>query len=473
MCCPFNMPRYTFTVDLEHDGTGRPFIRADQLQGIIIHDPELRQTAVGPAHTHTAHYSEDGTLLVCNVPMRKLIQDHTFVDAVALVLDGQLPDGALQDRVAARLRGAMTMPEPHVAETLMGAAMKTPGLERQAPVVAELLLIMARSYTRRFLTQAGRHRRDSMTSAEVERVNRDICLEVTGLMAPILATAFRADNHGAEAWLLPREADLDGSYAANLACLMFGDQGSCGQLYEGTVEALVFDALLTITIDGGQNAAITAAEIAASADDRGNNPLAVQAVAVITRSGNLHGGACRSAYQELAGLEREIRSTGLCVEKAVEVYIQSRYDNGAVLYGFGTRRINRSGLTDPRASLLSELIESYGIALLEGRIRSEHLPNERVDEVVERTFCLLTIAKEVEQQAAEGKIFGRPLQANYDLYSGILLGLSGVAPKFVPDFMFAGRATSVMQHVRQFVEENGHILSPEMLVRPGSRSSIL
>ena len=284
-------------------------------------------------------------------------------------------------------------------------------------------------------------------------------------MPLLLAIVYRAHNRTLESFNFLDKYKLNGSYAANLAYMMFGDPNKDAKSYERSIEETVFDTLLTVTIDGGQNAAITAAEVAASADDRGNNPFALQSVAVITRSGNLHGGACRATYEELLKIQEKINSKGLNAQRAVAEYMNERLGGKNIIYGFGTRKTNASGQTDARSAMLKEKIKGY-LKKVEGG-ESLRYSSERVSDpqrLLVNTRQLLEIAEELEQQVQHLEKFKGRMFANYDLYSGILLGLSGIDPKFISNFMYTGRAPSVMQHVKQYVEEAEGILSARMLV---------
>jgi len=462
------MVKKTITVDIEEDGAGEKYVFAKNIStalGAVLYDPALRFTAVGPLHTNTFRRDKDAEPLVCNFPLRELLETHSYVDAVALELDGEMPDSKRRAEVADKLIQPITDLDEPTFSLLKNIADSDKKNENPSLVTSELLMVLARGYDKQFIRIRTASPDTLITKiSEMQASNKEICFEVSAFMPLLLAIVYRVQNGTLESFSLPDKSKLNGSYAANLAYMMFGDPNKDAKSYEGSIEEAVFDTLLTITIDGGQNAAITAAEVAASTDDRGNNPCAVQSVAVITRSGNLHGGACKAAYEELLKIQEKINSEGLNTQKAVSEYINERLEGKNVIYGFGTRKTNASGQADARSTMLKESIKGY-LKKVEGD-GNLHYSNDHISDtqrLLANTKQLLEIAEELEQQVKNLEKFKGRLFANYDLYSGILLGLSGIDPTLTSNFMYTGRAPSVMQHVKQYVEEAEGILSARML----------
>jgi citrate synthase len=198
----------------------------------------------------------------------------------------------------------------------------------------------------------------------------------------------------------------------------------------GPSEVRALDTYWVTVCDHGMNASTFAARVVVST---GSDDVSAVVAALGALKGPLHGGAPGPVLDMLDGIGRAERANA---------WLESELAAGRRIMGMG-HRIYRT--RDPRAAVLEKAVEAFASA--------------------EGTAPRLALARAVER-AAEGALRARhperPLQANVEFYTALLLDAVGLGREaFTPAFA-ASRVAGWLAHARE-QRDTGR------LIRPASR----
>jgi citrate synthase len=219
--------------------------------------------------------------------------------------------------------------------------------------------------------------------------------------------------------LAPR-ADLD--HAADLVRLLRGEPDPA--------RARALGAYLCTVVDHGMNASTFAARVVAST---GADPTSAVVAAVGALKGPLHGGAPGPVLDMLDAVGRPERAAA---------WIEAELRSGRRIMGMG-HRIYR--VRDPRVAVLEQAIEALG----------------RAGVATERLALARAVEQAAEQALARAKP-DRPLRANVEFATAVLLDAIGLDRSAFTGMFAAGRVVGWLAHVAE-QRATGR------LIRPASR----
>jgi citrate synthase len=248
----------------------------------------------------------------------------------------------------------------------------------------------------------------------------------TGAMA-VFATAWWRTRSG----LAPIAPEPSSRHVADYVRMLRG-----GAVSEAEAEAL--DAYFVTVIDHGMNASTFAARVVAST---GSDTISALTAAIGALKGPLHGGAPGPVLDMLDQVGQPERAPH---------WIETELRAGRRIMGMG-HRVYR--VRDPRASTLEQALLRLGRAREEGGASSD------------RTALRLALARAVEEAAEKAlaeRHPERPLKANVEFFTAVLLDAIGVPRQlFTPTFA-ASRVAGWCAHVEE-QRRTGK------LIRPASR----
>lgn len=253
--------------------------------------------------------------------------------------------------------------------------------------------------------------------AQLSPGGEDVRFELIGA-CPVYAAAWERLRRG----LAPLEPDPERSHAEDYVRLVRGE--------EPGERAAALDAYLVTVADHGMNASTFTARVAASTD---SDPVSIVTAALCALKGPLHGGAPGPVLDMLD----EIGTAD-----AAGAWIENEIDSGRRIMGMG-HRVYR--VRDPRAAVLERQIERL----------------ERAGIALQR----LSFARAVEKVAVDAlrrRHPDRPLEANVEFYTAVLLDAVGLPRElFSPTFACARTAGWLAHAAEQ--KQTGR------LIRPSSR----
>ncbi|MCD2190385.1 citrate/2-methylcitrate synthase [Actinomycetospora soli] len=330
------------------------------LRGVVVAD-----TGIGDVLGAEGTYHYRGRSAV------DLARTHSFDEAAALVLDGNLPDD-LGAGLRAELAVHRSLP-PAVSAVLPQVAGAGARFDALAGLRAALcVLAEADGFEPTWGAAPARRRDDAL---RVVAVTPTVLAALWRRRQGLDPVAPRDDLHGGAAWLWA----LHG-------------------VEPDPVLAAAVERYLVLTIDHGFNASTFTARVAASA---GTDVASAVVAAVGTFVGPLHGGAPDRALEALDEIGTADR---------IEPYVRAKLAAGDRVMGFG-HAVYRTA--DPRAVMLREVAESIGGPLVELAARTQ-----------DRTEALL----------AEHRP-GRELRVNVEFWAGVVMSLAGIPREmFTPTF---------------------------------------
>jgi citrate synthase len=377
------------------------------LEGVVATDTELSEVD-----------GRAGTLLVRGYPIEEVAGLGSYEAAACLILDGELP-GAPRIRAMELALGRGRRLGDLVLERA-GDALSLEGMDA--------------------LRAAAAHLPDT-SSAE----------EISGALATFTAAHVRL-----RAGLAHADPEPDGStHAGALLARMRGAPPS-------KAETRAMAVYLSTVIDHGMNASTFAARVIASTE---SDRVSAIVGAIGALKGRLHGGAPGPVLDMLDAVGDPSRAAA---------YVEAELRAGRRIMGMG-HRIYR--VRDPRADVLERAVVTLAGEFASGA-RSEpkasevgwtgfagpgpdDLPRARLARAVERAA----------EQALLAKHPDRPIRANVELYTALLLEALGV-PREAFTMVFAcGRAIGWCAHVAE-QQRSGRLIRPEArYVGPRSRTA--
>jgi citrate synthase len=250
--------------------------------------------------------------------------------------------------------------------------------------------------------------------------------DLVGAVA-VLACAWANRRRG----VAPIRPDPSRSHAADLVRMLgMGDDSA---------RANALDAYLVTVSDHGLNASTFAARVVAST---GSDRVSALVAALGALKGPLHGGAPGPVLDMLDAIGSPARALGVLAEQLGQ---------GQRIMGMG-HRIYR--VRDPRAHTLERAVERLGQALAERGGAQDARVRER-----------LGLARAVEREAESllnARKPARPLRANVEFYTAVLLEAVGVPRELFTALFAAARSAGWIAHVAE-QKARGR------LIRPASR----
>ena len=406
----------------EHGYRHIPVVEADELVGIVSMRDLMRIAQIQPAE-NLAHEIPRGLegVVVAETDIGDvrglegfyhyrqysavdLAESRTLEDVWHLMFEGALPSLAERAEFAARIAPLRAIPAPVAAALPEVARLGTdaPPLDMLRTTIS--LLGAHLGFRPSLDVDAAQLRQDAMR----------VCAVV-----PTFLTAIHRIQHGLE----PIEPDPELAYAANYLYML-----------NGTVpepdHARAVEQYLISTIDHGFNASTFTARVVAST---GADVGACVVAAIGALSGPLHGGAPSRALD----LVDEIGSAD-----RIDAVIRARLDAGERIMGFG-HAVYRTA--DPRAVMLRRLAAELATT------DEERAFVELVGQVERRVLELLEERKP-----------GRALNANVELYAGVVMSLCGIPREmFTPTFA-ASRVVGWSAHILEQSTETA-------IIRPSAR----
>ncbi len=191
--------------------------------------------------------------------------------------------------------------------------------------------------------------------------------------------------------------------------------------------AAALDAYLVTVADHGMNASTFTARVAAST---GSDPVSIVTAALCSLKGPLHGGAPGPVLDMLDAVD---------TPDAAAEWVEGELDAGRRIMGIG-HRVYR--VRDPRAAVLERQVERLEVAGV--------------------SLDRLSFARAVEKVAVDAlqrRHPDRPLEANVEFYTAVLLDAVGLPRElFTPTFACARTAGWLAHAAEQ--KENGRLIRP-------------
>src|SRR5881227_2385247 len=350
------------------------------------------------ARTRLSHVDGDrGELIIGGYELKELAGRAHFEDAAHLLWRGALPTRDELGRLRRELAAVRALPE----ETLevVRAAATAPPIDALRMACATLSLDLANPD-------------DISPTADLESAKR-----LTARFPTVLAAHARISD-GKEP-LAPR---IDLPHAANFLYMLHGTEPDAAA-------ARALDTYWVTVIDHGMNASTFAGRVIAST--RSDMVSAVTG-AIGALKGPLHGGAPGPVLDMLV----EIGSTD-----RAEAWVRNELAAGRRIMGFGHRVYK---VRDPRADVLSAVVDEMGAAHLEDRKLFD------LARAVEQT--VLKVLDEVKP--------GRNLRTNVEFFTPLVLQALGLEPRtFVATFA-CGRVAGWCAHVIEQHAED-HLIRPQ------------
>jgi citrate synthase len=425
------MPASARTIDFGHGNRhaelplleptlGPPMIDTRRLReetGCWAYDPSFGETgACRSAITYVD--GDEGVLLYRGYPIDQLVEQCDYLEAAWLLLNGDLPTPAQQQKFTDDITHH-TMVNEQLHAIYRGFRRDSHPMAVMCGVVGAL----AAFYHDSLDIFDPRHR---LIASH----------RLIAKMPTIAAMAYKYAL--GQPFIYPRN---DLGYAENFLHMMFAVPCEPYRAPPAMVRAL--EALLIIQADHEQNASTSAMRLVGSTRA---NPFAATAAALAALWGPLHGGANEAVLDTLT----EIGT----VDRIPEMLRRAKDRNDPFrLSGFG-HRVYKS--YDPRAKVLRPLC------------------HEVLDELGKED-PLLTLAMELERIAlADDYFVERKLYPNVDFYSGIIFRALGLPPAmFTPVFAVARTVGWVAQWNEMMTDPETRIVRPRQLyVGPTERSVV-
>jgi citrate synthase len=258
--------------------------------------------------------------------------------------------------------------------------------------------------------------------AAIALLERDDAESIVETVA-VFAAAWSRHAHG----LPPVPPDPSRSHAADYLRMVTGNA-------PGEELARAIDAYFVTVVDHGMNASTFTARVIAST---GSDMVSAVTGAIGALKGPLHGGAPGEVLAMLDAVGSSERA---------EAWVARELSSGRRIMGMG-HRIYR--VRDPRA------------AVLEAEVKRLHSAGAKIESGLARLDLARAVETAAERQLAQLHP-GRPLRANVEFYTAVLLDALGIPrAAFSPTFA-ASRVVGWCAHVRE-QRETGR------LIRPSSR----
>ncbi|MBV8888841.1 MAG: citrate synthase [Alphaproteobacteria bacterium] len=351
---------------------------------------------------------DEGVLLYRGYPIDQLVESCDYLEVCWVLLNGELPSAAQQERFVHDI-AHHTMVNEQLHALYRGFRRDSHPMAVMCGVVGALAAFY----------------HDGLDIFD-PRQRLIASHRLIAKMATIAAMAYKYSQ--GQPFVYPRN---DLGYAENFLHMMFAVPCEPYRAKPAAVRAL--EALLIIQADHEQNASTSTMRAVASTRA---NPFAATAAAIAALWGPLHGGANEAVLQTL----QEIGS----VDRIPEMLRRAKDRNDPFrLSGFG-HRVYKS--YDPRAKVLRPLCHEVLAAL-------------------GKDDPLLTLATELERIALEDDYFvERKLYPNVDFYSGIIFRALGLPPAmFTPVFAVARTVGWIAHWNEMMTDPETRIFRPRQL----------
>ena len=256
--------------------------------------------------------------------------------------------------------------------------------------------------------------RAGLAQLSVRENDHDPRFELLGACA-VYAAAWARLRDGRE----PLAPDPERTHAEDLLRLVRGE--------EPGERAAALDAYLVTVADHGMNASTFTARIAASTD---SDPVSIVTAALCTLKGPLHGGAPGPVLDMLDDIG---------TPDAAAAWVGTEIEAGRRIMGIG-HRVYR--VRDPRAAVLEKQIERL----------------ERAGVALER----LSFARAVEKVAVDAlrqRHPDRPLEANVEFYTAVLLDAVGLPRELFTPMFACARTAGWLAHAAE-QKQTGRLIRP-------------
>ena len=391
---PVALPIYSGTL-------GQEVIDIRQLtqKNLFTFDPGFVSTAACESKI-TFIDGAEGILLYRGYPIEQLARSSNYLETCYLLLNGELPTQAQQDKFCAQVRNH-TMVHEQITEFFSG-------FRRDAHPMAVMVGTVG-------ALSAFYHDALDINIPE----HREIAaLRLIAKMPTLAAMCYKYSI--GQPFMCPRN-DLD--YAENFLYMMFGVPSQTWQTNPLLAKAI--DRILILHADHEQNASTSTVRLAGSS---GANPFACIASGIATLWGPAHGGANEAVLNMLHEIG-DIDHIPTYIKKARDK------DDPFRLMGFGHRVYKNY---DPRAKVMRETC------------------HEVLAELGKADDPLFKLAMELERIALEDEYFiEKKLYPNVDFYSGITLSALGIPVTMFTVIFAMARAVGWVAHWSEMVSQPG------------------
>jgi citrate synthase len=338
-----------------------------------------------------------GELIIGGYELKELAGKVSFEEAAHLLWRGTLPTPDQLRALSNEMAALRTVPDE--AMRLVRAAAKAPTIDALRMACATLSLDLPNP-------------NDISPAADLAAA------KMLTARFPTLVAAHARLSQGQEP-IAPR-SDL--SHAANFLYMAHGKEPD-------PIAARALDTYWVTVIDHGMNASTFAGRVIAST--RSDMVSAVTG-AIGALKGPLHGGAPGPVLDML---------TDIGTAERAEVWVRKELEAGRRIMGFGHRVYK---VRDPRADVLSRVVEEMGRARLEDQ----------------KLFELARSAEETILKVLEVAKPGRNLRTNVEFYTALVLQSLGLAPRSFVAMFACGRVAGWCAHVIEQHAED-HLIRPQ------------
>src|SRR6266571_4976313 len=352
------------------------------------------------AQTRMSHVDgQNGVLIIGGYELKELAGKVTFEEAAHLLWKGRLPSKDEQEELTRAIAAMRALPETTL-EIVREAAKKA------APPIDTLRMACAT------LSLDLRNPNDIAPGADFDNAKMLVA------RFPTIVAAHTRISAGLEP-IAPR---TDLSLAGNFLYMVFGKEPDA-------IAAKALDTYWVTVIDHGMNASTFAGRVIAST--RSDMVSAVTG-AIGALKGPLHGGAPGPVLDMLVEIGSADRA---------EAWVRNELAAGRRIMGFGHRVYK---VRDPRADVLSAVVDEMGAAHLEDRKLFD------LARAVEQT--VLKVLDEVKP--------GRNLRTNVEFYTALVLQSLGLKPRSFVALFACGRVAGWCAHVIEQHAED-HLIRPQ------------
>ncbi|CAG9464379.1 unnamed protein product [Pedinophyceae sp. YPF-701] len=390
----------TISLPYHRDNAGNEFVDISKLQpstGICTYDTGFSSTAACTS-TITFIDGEKGILLYRGYDIAEVASKGDFIDAVALLVAGELPDREARARLRSSLATQALVPEALVS--CLGSFDRT---AHPMAILVALTGALAAFYPEYIDVSNAALREEACVSAIAK--------------APVLA-AMAYKHSRSEPIVYPDPAH---SYAEGLLYMLHSLPGRPYRVDPVLSSAL--EAIIVLHMDHEQNCSTSAVRVAGSSQ---THPFAALAAGVAALWGPSHGGANEAVLRMLEQIGR--------TERIPQFVSRAKDKNDPFrLMGFGHRVYKTY---DPRAKILRGVCH-------------EVLGHLELDDP------LLNVAMELEKVATTDPYFrDRGLYPNVDFYSGIVLRALGIPVTMYTALFAVSRTSGWMAQWKEMASES-------------------
>ena len=365
------------------------------LEGVIIDESEISRV-----------FGDEGRILIRGHDVEDIAKHADLQETLYLVWNGELPTREEYEPFRDDMFNRRELPDD-VLETLRNyAAADLHPMDAMMATTANLA-----GYDDHINPHAPQTFEDSID--EVMEMGKSIVAKL-----PTITASYQRMREGKDP--IPPREDL--TFGENFLYMLQGEQPS--ELFADALETEI-----QIHVDHGANASTFTSRVVASAMA---NPYESVTSAMGALAGPLHGAANQDALNMLDDMDKS--------EKSIEEWVQDRFEEGDVIYGWGHRVYNTY---DPRAKIVAEYAEDI--------IDSPYGDDK-----------WYKLARDLEEYLMENtELAENGIAPNVDFYSGTVYQQMGIPTDIYTNLFTMSRVGGWLGHIIEQYSDN-RIIRPRV-----------